>query len=153
MMTVLDLQTAARATAFAIVLILTGCVTPPAYGPIGHVENQYGYRDNANADGSHTILVVAATPPMAHEFWDRRAAEICGATVFHKNIFRAQRPTIQAQGYAVSALNPVNYTNDVYGDFIMEGYLRCQSAPEPPNQTADAPVESSPESAPASTTP
>jgi hypothetical protein len=125
----LNLPTAARVSAFAVVLGLVGCVTPPTYGPIGHVENQYGYRDSQNADGSHTILVVAASPPMAHEFWDRRAAEICGSTTFDKNIFRAQRPIVQVSGYVSNGYGGGgSYTQDAYGDFIMEGYLRCEAA-------------------------
>lgn len=125
----LNLPTAARVSALAVVLGLVGCVTPPTYGPIGHVENQYGYRDSQNADGSHTILVVAASPPMAHEFWDRRAAEICGSTTFDKNIFRAQRPIVQVSGYVSNGYGGGgSYTQDAYGDFIMEGYLRCEAA-------------------------
>jgi hypothetical protein len=120
---------AARASAFAFALLLAGCVTPPSYGPIGHVENQYGYRDSQNADGSHTILVVASSAPMAHEFWDRRAAEICGGTTFDKNIFRAQRPVVTTTGYASNGMGGGGtYQQDMYGDFIMEGYLRCEAA-------------------------
>lgn len=131
----LSLHTAARICASAVALALVGCVTPPTYGPIGHVENQYGYRDSQNADGSHTILVVAASSPMAHEFWDRRAAEICGSATFDKNIFRAQRPIVQVSGYVSNGYGGGgSYTQDAYGDFIMEGYLRCE-APAP---TADA---------------
>ena len=134
-----NLQAAARASALAVAaLALAGCVTPPAYGPIGHVKNQYGYSDRTNDDGSHTILVVAASAPQAQEFWDRRAAEICGTTIFDKNIFRANRPIVQVSGYAA---NPYggggSYTQDTYGDFIMEGYLRCTDAPA----NAQAPAE------------
>lgn len=135
--------TAARASVFAVIaLAVAGCVTPPSYGPIGHVRNQYGYSDNPNADGSYRILVVAASAPMAHEFWDRRAAEICGSTTFEKNIFRAQRPIVTTTGYAPNAFNPAygaTYQQDTYGDFIMEGYLRCTDAHA--SAAADAPVE------------
>lgn len=132
------LNAAARASALAVVaFVLAGCVTPPSYGPIGHVDNQYGYRDRPNADGSHTILVVAGSAPQAHEFWDRRAAEICGSSTFEKNIFRAQRPIVQVQGYAANPYGGgASYTQDAYGDFIMEGYLRCAETP-----AAEAPVQ------------
>ena len=135
----------AGASALAVVALgLVGCVTPPTYGPIGHVQNQYGYRDNPNADGSHRILVVAASSPMAHEFWDRRAAEICGGTTFEKNIFRAQRPVVTTTGYASNAFNPAygaSYQQDAYGDFIMEGYLRCTDAQSPAADADAAPTE------------
>lgn len=123
---------AARVCVLAVALGVAGCVTPPTYGPIGHVENQYGYRDSENADGSHTILVIAASAPMAHEFWDRRAAEICGGGPLQKNIFRAQRPIVTTTGYAANPYGGgASYTQDMYGDFIMEGYLRCEAAPAP----------------------
>lgn len=123
-------RTAARASVLAAAaLALAGCVTPPSYGPIGHVQNQYGYRDRQNPDGSHVILVVAGSAPQAQEFWDRRATEICGSPNFEKNIFRAQRPIITTTGYAPNALNPAygaSYTQDSYGDFLIEGYLHCE---------------------------
>jgi hypothetical protein len=115
-------MSALAVTAFA----LASCVTPPSYGPIGHVKNQYGYRDSENADGSHTILVVAASAPMAHEFWDRRAAEICAGAEVQKNIFRAQRPVVTTTGYASNGMGGGGtYQQDTYGDFFLEGYLRC----------------------------
>jgi hypothetical protein len=145
----------ARASACAVIaLALVGCVTPPTYGPIGHVQNQYGYRDNVNADGSHRILVVAASAPMAHEFWDRRAAEICGSTTFEKNIFRAQRPIVQVSGYVSNGYGGGgSYTQDAYGDFMMEGYLRCTDAQASAADAAPAEAQATSEQAPAATTP
>lgn len=136
-------RTEARASVLAVAaLALAGCVTPPTYGPIGDVPNQYGYRDRQNPDGSHVILVVAGSAPQAQEFWDRRATEICGSADFEKNIFRAQRPIITTTGDAPNALNPAygaSYTPDSYGDFLMEGYLHCPSEAAPAADTA--PVE------------
>lgn len=134
---------AARASMFAVAaLALVGCVTPPAYGPIGHVQNQYGYRDRPNDDGSHNILVIAASAPMAQEFWDRRAVELCAGGAYEKNIFRAQRPVITTTGYASNGMGGGGtYQQDMYGDFIMEGYLRC----------TDPPAEAAAEQAPAET--
>lgn len=148
-------RTAARASAFAVIaLAVAGCVTPPTYGPIGHVQNQYGYRDNENADGSHRILVVAASSPMAHEFWDRRAAEICGSTNYEKNIFRAQRPVVTTTGYAANPYGGgASYQQDTYGDFIMEGYLRCNDAQTPAADAAPAEALATPEQTPAVATP
>lgn len=140
-------HTAVRAGALVVALALSGCVTPPAYGPIGHVQNQYGYRESQNADGSFTILVVAASAPMAHEFWDRRAAEICGAATVQKNIFRAQRPVITTTGYASNGMGGGGtYQQDMYGDFIMEGYLRCSNAA--PSEMSAAPEASLVQSSP-----
>lgn len=137
------LSAAGRASVLAVAaLALAGCVTPPAYGPIGHVANQYGYRDRANDDGSHTILVVGASAPMAQEYWDRRAVEICGGGAYEKNIFRAQRPVITTTGYASNGMGGGGtYQQDMYGDFIMEGYLRCTDPPVTPVAADQAPAE------------
>jgi hypothetical protein len=80
---------------------------------------------------------------MAHEFWDRRAAEICGSTTFDKNIFRAQRPIVQVSGYVSNGYGGGgSYTQDAYGDFIMEGYLRCEGEMSPEAaSTNTAPAE------------
>ena len=105
---------------------LASCITAE-YGPIG-ANNGYGYSDAQNADGSYTIRVVAMHPAQAHEFWDRRAAELCGSTAYRKNIFRADIPVVTQTGYATNAYNPAyggSYTQDVYGPLIMEGYAHC----------------------------
>ena len=155
MRSLITTRTAARASAFAVIaLAVAGCVTPPSYGPIGHVQNQYGYSDNQNADGSYRILVVAASPPMAHEFWDRRAAEICGSTTFEKNIFRAQRPVVTTAGYAANPYGGgATYQQDMYGDFIMEGYLRCTGAQSPTTDAAPTEAPAIAEQTPTATTP
>ena len=122
-----------RLGAFAIAgLALAGCVTP-AYGPIGaDPANPYGYDDRANADGSYTIRVVAMTAAQAHEYWDRRATELCGGPNFRKNIFRAEIPVVTVSGYA-SGPNGYggSYTEDRYGSLILEGYLHCDQTGQP----------------------
>jgi len=124
-----NLHTAARASALAAVLGLAACITPATYGPLGASNSPFGYRDHPNADGSHTIFIVADSAPSAHAFWDQRAQEICGGTAYQKNIFRAQRPVITTTGYAA---NPYggggSYQQDTYGSFLLEGYLRCEPA-------------------------
>lgn len=121
---------------------LAACVTPE-YGPIGEA-GPWGYSDMQNADGSHTIRVVAQTSQMAHEYWDRRAAELCGGTNFQKNIFRAEIPVVSQSGY-VSGPNGYggSYTQDVYGSLVMEGYLRCNENAAPAEAAAPVVTETS----------
>jgi hypothetical protein len=123
---------------------LVGCITAE-YGQIGTKGSPYGYSDLRNADGSYTIRVVAMHAAQAHEFWDRRAAEICGSASFRKNIFRAEIPVVTQSGY-VSGPNGYggSYTQDVYGNLIMEGYLHCEgeaqaAAAEPATESPEAP--------------
>ncbi|MFZ2030203.1 MAG: hypothetical protein WAU68_07845, partial [Vitreimonas sp.] len=113
-------------------LALAGCITPLKYGPMAE-NHGMGYRDSSNADGSYTILVIAFDAATAHQFWDRRAEELCGDTHFHKNIFRAEVPVVRVTGYAPSAVNPGYggaYSEDQHGSFYLEGYLRCQGEAE-----------------------
>jgi hypothetical protein len=126
-------------------LALTGCVTPPAYGPIGP-ESRYGYRDTRNADGSYTVRVVTNNAGLAHTFWDRRAQELCGGPDFDKNIFRAEIPVVTYSGTATGPSGYTGYyTADQYGDLILEGYLRCKSDATAP---APAPEGAPPQAAP-----
>jgi len=115
-------------------LALASCATPIVYGPIGQAKSPYGYKDTRNSDGSITIMVVANSAAMAKDYWDRRAGELCGAAEIQKNIFRAEIPVYQFQGYAASAYGAGypggSYSESRYGNFIMEGYLRC-GAPGP----------------------
>ena len=125
----------ARIAAWAIgACVLAACATPIVYGPIG-ANSGYGYRETRNSDGGYTVRVVAASPVMAHEFWDRRASELCGGPHFRKNIFRAEIPVVTVSGYAPGPNGyGGSYTEDRYGALVMEGYLYCEN--EPP--TAEA---------------
>src|SRR5688572_8921596 len=144
-----------RVAALAICgLTLAGCITA-TYGPIG-AENSYGYgySDLRNADGSYTIRVVATTAPQAHEFWDRRAAELCGSPNFRKNIFRAEIPVVTVSGYAAGPNGyGGSYVEDRYGSLILEGYLHCEAdaqtaaAEQTPTEPTQAP-EAAPSGAP-----
>ena len=138
----------AAATAFA--LALAACMTPPRYGPLGVDHARYGYRDHANGDGGYTIFVQAPTEPMAREFWDQRAAELCGGTNFHRNIFRAERPIVQQSGYASNGYGGGgSYTVDAYGAVHLEGYLRCEGDDNAAaTETADAGAEDGAPAAP-----
>lgn len=117
----------------AVALLLAGCATPIVYGPISETS-AFGYRDTRNADGSYTVLVVAASAAMAHEFWDRRAHELCGED-FTKNIFRAQIPVYSYTGYASNGYSGGAYTEDRYGAFNLEGYLHCGAGEASPEAT------------------
>lgn len=139
-----------RGSLLCVCLVLAGCATPVVYGPIG--PSAFGYRDRQNPDGSHTILVVAPSAVMAHQFWDQRAAELCGSTDYRKNIFRADIPVVTTTGYAPGG---IAYTQDAYGAPHLEGYLQCNSPAEAATapaadaaaQAAEAPAEG--EAAPA----
>ncbi|KAF0179894.1 MAG: hypothetical protein IV086_11975 [Hyphomonadaceae bacterium] len=135
------LDSAARAAGAALVgLALAACATPPpVYRPIGP-KTALGYRDTPNADGSHTVLVVALTAATAHEFWDRRAHELCGET-FHKNIFRAEVPVVTVHGYASNGYSGGSYAVDQYGLLHLEGYLRCETAAATAEPAVSAPPE------------
>jgi hypothetical protein len=125
-----------RNNLLGICVALAGCATPVVYGPIG--TSAFGYRDRQNPDGSHTILVVAPSATVAHQFWDQRAAELCGGAEYRKNIFRAEIPVVTTTGYAPNAYNPAygaSYTQQVYGALQLEGYLHCAAA-----NSAEAPA-------------
>ncbi len=133
-------------------LALTACATPIVYGALA-AGSGFGYRDTPNTDGSHTILVVAPSSAMAHEFWGRRAQELCNGPNFTKNLFRAEIPVVTASGYAVNAYNPAyggSYTVDVYGAFHLEGYLRCGEGNPAPALVVEQTAAAAPE-APAAT--
>ncbi len=128
------MSVAARAGVLILAgLVLGACLGPLKYGPMAE-NNGLGYRDRQNPDGSYTILVVARDDATAHQFWDRRAQELCGGANFHKNIFRADVPVVQQSGYATNPYNPTYggaYTQDVRGSFYLEGYLRCEAGAHP----------------------
>jgi len=131
--------------------VLAGCITAE-YGPIS-ANGGYGYSDARNADGSYTIRVVAMHAAQAHEFWDRRAAELCSGATYRKNIFRADIPIVTQTGYASNPYNPAyggSYTQDAYGPLIMEGYAHCEA---PAAQAASEPAPASSEAAPTQTQP
>lgn len=138
-------------------LALLGCVTS-TYGPIGAENSAFGYSDMRNGDGSHTIRVVAMSAAQAHEFWDRRASELCGAPNYRKNIFRAEIPVVSYTGYATghNGYGGGSYTQHQYGALVMEGYLHCEApaatavaeAPAPAAEseaTADPPAAEAPQ--------
>lgn len=135
-----------RAALAAAALALAGCVTPVVYGPIG-AESAFGYSDQRNADGSYTIRVVAQNTAQAHEFWDRRAGELCGGGDFRKVIYRAHIPVVTTTGYAAGPNGyGASYVQDVYGAPILEGFARCDGAGDTPTvePEASAPTEETP---------
>lgn len=121
-------------------LTLLSCATPVTYGPIG--ATGFGYSDARNADGSYTVRVVSVSQAQAHEFWDRRATELCGGADYRKNIFRAEIPVVSYSGYA-SGPNGYggSYTEDRYGALVLEGYVHCATEAQTiePGQQPDAP--------------
>jgi len=133
-------------------LALLGCATPITYGPISPESHGFGYSETTNPDGSHTIRTVAPSAAQAHEFWDRRASELCAGAAYRKNIFRAEIPVELYTGYAAGPNGyGGSYTEHRYGALILEGHAHCEGEPEQANlsdtaapQAVSAPAESQP---------
>jgi hypothetical protein len=132
---------AARLAALALSFAaLAGCTTP-VYAPISAENGGLGYHNTRHEDGTYTVLVRARSPAQAHEYWDRRAGELCDGAPYEKNIFRAEIPVVTQSGYATGANGYGGaYTQDVYGALVMEGYLRCSAAPQPATPEAPPPA-------------
>lgn len=101
-------------------LSLTACVSHD-YARIDPATRTYfGYSDSQNPDGTHMIRVyLPATipdPKLARQYWDRRAAEICGHSDYKGNIYAAIRQTFVNPGYSAQP-----------GNYMMEGTLDCGS--------------------------
>jgi hypothetical protein len=109
-------------------IVCTGCITPVTYGPIGGENHAtYGYTDRRSHDGHAILLVIVpaySNSATAHEFWDRRAREICESRDYTRNIFRAERAT---QLY--------DYYGGRPGDYFLEGYVIC-TPEETPQKSA-----------------
>lgn len=110
-------------------LALQACATPePAvYGPIGETV-RYGYKDRANPDGGHTVLVVL--PPYTaladvRAYWDRRAEELCPGGVAKRNVFRAERRELMAPAPYVSYGTGIG--SRVTTGYELEGYVYCKA--------------------------
>lgn len=107
----------ARLGLAALVLtLLAGCVTDPGYAPMDAAKNRYyGYIDQPNGDGGHTIRVVlpegVRDPRSAFAHWERRAAELCGPAGYRKLVHTARRHMLTVPGYS-----PTGYGYEVMGD-------------------------------------
>lgn len=119
------------------VTLVAGCVSDPGYAPMDAAKNRfYGYIDQPNGDGGHTIRVVlpqgVQDPRSAFAHWERRAAELCGPAGHRKRVHTARRNMLMMPGYT-----PTDYSYEVMGD------AWCNDptyAPAPPPAAA-APVE------------
>ena len=105
--------------------LLVGCATPIEYGS-AEANRGFGYSQSIATDGSIILKIHAPTAlgsKTAFDWWDRRAAEICGDSKVVKNIYSAIRPTVTYESYG-----------GMPGDFLIEGYLKCDPprAPSPP---------------------
>jgi hypothetical protein len=114
-------------------LTLQACATPEpaAYGPIGETVH-YGYKDRANPDGGHTILVVL--PPQspladASAYWDRRAEELCPGGVSKRIVFRSERKEIMSPAPYVQYSAGVS--RRIATGSELEGYVYCKAATPP----------------------
>lgn len=82
-----------------LALSVSACATTSMeYGPIGKGQT-FGYQETKQPDGSYILRVVHPVGDTAMTYWDRRAAELCGSSVYEKNIYRAIRPTLLYQNY------------------------------------------------------
>lgn len=102
-------------------LSLSACATGHEYAAIDPATKTYfGYRDTQNPDGTHRIIILLPStipdPKLPRQYWDRRAAEICGHSNYRSNIYAAMRQTLVYDRYGGMA-----------GNYIMEGTLDCGS--------------------------
>lgn len=110
-------MTRVRAALAALGLtLLAGCVTDPGYAPMDAAKGQYfGYVDQPNGDGGHTIRVVlpevTQDPRSAFAHWERRAAELCGPAGYRKLVHTARRNMMFMSGYS-----PTPHSYEVMGD-------------------------------------
>lgn len=110
------MSAARRGLAALGLTLLAGCVTDPGYAPMDTVANRYfGYVDQPNGDGGHTIRVVlpegVRDPRSAFAHWERRAAELCGPAGYRKQLHRARRNMLTVPGYS-----PTGHSYEVAGE-------------------------------------
>jgi hypothetical protein len=102
-------------------LLLGGCAHQAAYARIDEADKVfYGFTDTLNPDGGYTIRVLlppwTEDPRTAFDFWERRAAELCGEADYRKHVHTARRQMIHNPGYT-----------PVAGDYVLEGYAYCNA--------------------------
>lgn len=127
-------RTLCRVTGSLLVsLSLAACATGHEYTRIDPATKTYfGYRDTQNPDGTYRIIILLPSnipdPKLPRQYWDRRAAEICGQSDYRSNIYAAMRQTLVYDRYGGMA-----------GNYIMEGTLDCgsETAKTVPAATAD----------------
>lgn len=117
--------------------LLAGCVTDPGYAPMNAAKNQYfGYVDQPNGDGGHTIRVVlpegVQDPRAAFAHWERRAAELCGPAGYRKLVHTARRNMLMMSGYS-----PTGYSYEVMGDAWCNDPSFVPAPPPAPVPAAD----------------
>ena len=121
---------AASPLVLGMLLCLAACATPkPAeYGPITETVH-FGYKDQANPDGGHTVLV--ALPPQtslvdARAYWDRRADELCPGGVAKRNVFRSERKEFMSPAPYVQY--SAGISSRIATGYELEGYVYCKAA-------------------------
>lgn len=118
--------------------LLSGCVSDPGYAPMDAAAQRYfGYVDQPNGQGGHTIRVVLPQgvddPRSAFAHWERRAAELCGPAGYRKELHTARRNMLMMPGYT-----PTGHSYEVMGD------AWCNDpafVPAPPPAEPAAPAE------------
>lgn len=113
--------------------LLAGCVTDPGYAPMDPAANRFfGYVDQPNGDGGHTIRVVlpegVQDPRAAFAHWERRAAELCGPGGYRKQLHTARRNMLMMPGYS-----PTGYSYEVMGDVWCNVPAAGAAAPAAPS--------------------
>jgi len=118
--------------------LLAGCVSDPGYAPIDiEARRFYGYMDQPNGAGGHTIHVIlpegVSDPKSAFAHWERRAAELCGPGGYRKQLHTARRNMLMMPGST-----PTGFSYDVMGDVWCNDPA---AAPAVPPAEADAPAD------------
>ncbi|HEY0435187.1 MAG TPA: hypothetical protein VGC92_01005 [Phenylobacterium sp.] len=121
---------AVAALAWGLLLSLQACATPEpvVYGPIGEAV-RFGYKDQGNADGGHTVLVVLppqTQPGEARAYWDRRAEELCPGGVSKRIVFRSERKEIMSPAAYVQYT--ASFSSRIATAYELEGYVYCKVA-------------------------
>jgi hypothetical protein len=118
--------------AIVALTLLAGCVSDPGYAPIDPAARRYyGYMDQPNGQGGHTIHVIlpegVSDPKSAFAHWERRAAEICGPAGYRKQLHTARRNMLMMPGYS-----PTGFSYEVMGDAWCNDPAAASSVPAEP---------------------
>lgn len=112
-------------------LLLCGCASTAMDYQAKTSENPWGYEERVQEDGSYILsvslpgLLSKGSSTLPFEYWERRAAELCGNGQYEKNIYKARRETLNTQGAYV--YGGVGTGGGSPGAFTLEGKLTCST--------------------------
>lgn len=109
-------------------IILCGCASSTAMNyKASTAKEPFGYAEKLQDDGTYILSVVLPgsgdTKTVPFEYWNRRAAELCGSDNYKKNIYKAARATNVR--HAQYVYGGVGFGGGSAGAFKVEGELTC----------------------------